>query len=233
MTDPRLVEHLETAVRQRVAARRLRLAGIVLASAPLDPVATALVGLSLERLDEAAPFVDRAIALARVPGSLDGLSATLRAVVETARAVHEMARLDPHAACERLSGLVRMDLPDPLAEGVVRLALAASAATGDEDLAHRALERAKGLPGLGRETAWFAYFAAKRMGKPGADGLLEAAEAGTPAVRACLEGAGPMPEAGNPGAFAEAGDDALLAAVLPGLFRVGGLPDRKPVAQAA
>jgi len=210
----------------------MRLAGMVLSASPGHPAAIALVGLGLEDLAEASPFLDRAAALSRGMGT-KGFSPAVRALVQVARATCELVALEPHAAGERLSGLVGTGLPEPLDEAVTRLTLAAASCTGESEIMAGALERVVGLPALNREAAWFAYLHAKRLGKPGAADLLDAAEAAMPSLRAILEGARPIPKAGNPGAFAGAGDAPALAAVLPGLFAAGGLPGRKRMARAA
>ena len=228
MTRSRLAEHLETAIRQEDPARKLHLAGIVLANDPADVGARAIAALCFPDLRRAVPMLDAVAEAARRPGALADASPAVKAVVEVVRASREAVGLEPHAVTERLSGLVRKDLPDGVLAPVARLLMSAAASTGDADALYMALKRGNALRSLKPEAAWFGYVHAALLRKPEAGLALDAAVAACPGVRDMLEGARPMPEPANPGAFTGLGDAVILAAVAPGVFRAGGLPGRKP-----
>ncbi len=221
------IEHLETALGQRDPARRLRLVALALRSDPRNPAGLALAALSVPTLDLAAPFLERAAEAARDPRSLSGLGRGLRSCVEAALAVRDLASLRPHDAADR--AMPALSVEGPAGTALKRIAMAACAATGDVEGLSRALAASEGDAALARETAWFGYLLARETGSASAPALLAAAMGLAGGVAACLDGDGPLPVPGNPGAL-DGCEDSARAAVLPALFRAGGLPDGLPLA---
>lgn len=221
------IEHLETALGQRDPARRLRLVALALQADPRNPAGTALAALSVQDLGEAAHLLDRTAVLARDPRALAGLGRELRLCVDAALAARDLVTLKPHDAAER--SLMSLGASGAVGTALKRIAMAACAATGDVEGLARALAASRGDAALARETAWFGYIVARETGAAAADALLASAMAQAGGVADGLDGDGPLPAPGNPGAL-DGGEAPARAAVLPALFRAGALPGNLPLA---